>query len=456
MTAPRDLSTELPPRPSRQDATSRPRSALATGLLWLVAAGLLLPLTGCGGCRIRKPVPQAERKKPEAPKPDFESKDLRVLPVDESLALQAIKPGHWFSVQQELKSNRADFFGELDCRSGYPSGEAMRLRQSYFGLQARRAVSLPKGQSKTFELTYFAPDPAGQQRIWLHSDLRLPLGGLVRTAAIQPQPTLPLRAYQNHLVVLARRPDSYGYLKTLPSIKPPTDAMYVGGIVSDYVVILARPTGVAPLPSRPLQWTTISYVVWDDFDAAGLTSDQQQALLDWLHWGGQLLISGPGSLDAMQSGFLAALLPARPGPMRALEPSEVELLNAQWCTRGTPRLQLNPQLPPQVVSLALQEGAEFSQGSGQLVAERRVGRGRIAITAFSLRRGNLSIGIPAWTISSTAACCGVRPDASVIRTRPGCPPNGNVAWRVCPQCPRPKKNAPMPSWHRGGSRPRHC
>ena len=184
--------------------------------------------------------------------------------------------------------------------------------------------------------------------------------------------------------MLARRPDSYGYLKTLPSIKPPTDAMYTGGIGSDYLVILARPTGVAPLPSRPLQWTTISYVVWDDFDASGLTADQQQALLDWLQWGGQLLISGPSSLDAMQSGFLADLLPAKPGPMRALEQAEVDALDAQWGLRGRSPLKFNPQLPPQVVTLVLQQGAEFSQGSSQLVAERRVGRGRIAITAFSL------------------------------------------------------------------------
>ena len=121
---------------------------------YLLAASLLLLLPGCDGCRIRRPAPTTERKKPEAPKPDFESKDLRVLPVDESLALQAIKPGHWFSVQQEIKSNRADFFGELDCRSGNQAGEVSRLRQSYFGLHARRAVSLPKGQAKTFELTF--------------------------------------------------------------------------------------------------------------------------------------------------------------------------------------------------------------------------------------------------------------------------------------------------------------
>ena len=34
---------------------------------------------------------------------------------------------------------------------------------------------------------------------------------------MRPQPTTRLRPYQNYLVVLARRPDAYGYLKTLHS-----------------------------------------------------------------------------------------------------------------------------------------------------------------------------------------------------------------------------------------------
>ena len=38
-------------------------------------------------------------------------------------------------------------------------------------------------------------------------------------------------------------------------------------------------------------------------------------MLDWLHWGGQLLISGPNSLESLQSGFLVGLV-ARDGQDR--------------------------------------------------------------------------------------------------------------------------------------------
>ncbi len=366
---------DAPQRPQRTD-----RHYLS--LVWLLL--LTLPWTGCSGCR-RDPKLKAktDAEKAELRLPDFQAEDLQVLPRDETTALQTLKPGHWVSVQQRLKSNRTDFYGELQCRAGKASGAPTSLRQSSFGLQLCRAVSLPKGQAKTFELTYFAPDPEGQS-IWLHSNLGLPLGGAVRSVESQPQPTIRLRPYQNHLVVLARRADAYGYLKTLPAIKPPSDGMYSEGILSDYVVSLIGPNQSTALPSWPLMWTTISHILWDDFDAAALNPDQQRSLLDWLHWGGQLVISGPDSLDSLQTGFLQAFLPALPAETREMTSSDVQRLEAAWSVGSEGPLQINPQAAPQVVRLRLQPGAEFIPGFGELVAERWVGRGRIVTTGFAL------------------------------------------------------------------------
>ena len=98
--------------------------------LVLLAAVLLLS-SGCSGCRRdRKQDEKADSQAEELRKPDFQSNDLRVLPSDDMLAVQAVKPGHWISVRQELKSNRSDFYGELDSRSGYQSRRPMPLRQS--------------------------------------------------------------------------------------------------------------------------------------------------------------------------------------------------------------------------------------------------------------------------------------------------------------------------------------
>ncbi|WP_410968805.1 hypothetical protein, partial [Salmonella sp. SAL4444] len=51
-----------------------------------------------------------------------------------------------------------------------------------------------------------------------------------------------------------------------------------------------------PLVStHSLTWTTTSHIIWDDFDPNALGPAQQRALVDWLHWGGQLIVVGGAS-----------------------------------------------------------------------------------------------------------------------------------------------------------------
>jgi hypothetical protein len=49
---------------------------------------------------------------------------------------------------------------------------------------------------------------------------------------------------------------------------------------------------VPPFSSNPMTWSTISHVIWDDLDPDRLNDAQRRALLDWIHWGGQLVIMG--------------------------------------------------------------------------------------------------------------------------------------------------------------------
>ena len=77
-----------------------------------------------------------------------------------------------------------------------------------------------------------------------------------------------------------------------------------------YYVVRPTVDKTAPLPSHPLAWTTIAYVFWDDLDPAVLTNQQQQALLDWLHWGGQLVISGPARSTSSRARSWRRICPA--------------------------------------------------------------------------------------------------------------------------------------------------
>ncbi len=149
------------------------------------------------------------------------------------------------------------------------------------------------------------------------------------------------------------------------------------------------PAGPALLPSWPLLWTGISYVLWDDYDPALLSPDQQRSLLDWLHWGGQLIVSGPNTLDLLRGSFLGDYLPADAESTRSLTADEVSVINQFWSidsrnSRIQPEFPWNESVPIPVLTLALREEAQFVPGAAELVAERRVGRGRVAATAFNL------------------------------------------------------------------------
>ena len=349
--------------------------------------------TGCDGCRQlfsreeKDPLEEPEKKKPEKVEP-FKSAELKVLPTDESIVIQGVKPGHWISVQQELTSNKTDFYGELaGMTSGRDQNYPLPLPQSHFRFQTNRAVALVKGQKKTFELTYFPPPTEGRSsQIWMHSNLRLPLGNTNRWT--QTQIGSKLKPYQTFFVVLSRRADSYGYLKTLHSIKPPLSEFHLTGIPSDYIVALPTVQQRVPLPSWPLMWTNISYLIWDDFNANNLTSDQQAAMLDWLHWGGQLIISGPSSLDSLKGSFLQDYLPVETKGARPMTDQDAAHLNTWTITsvisKNRSPFQFDAKQPPEIIDFVLRDGGKYIDRTGQLVAERQVGRGRIVTTSFSL------------------------------------------------------------------------
>ena len=66
--------------------------------------------------------------------------------------------------------------------------------------------------------------------------------------------------------------------------------------------------------AHPLTWSTISHVIWDGLAPEAVGTGQQQAMLDWLHWGGQLVIVGGAgpAFAPLRESFLAPY--CRPSP----------------------------------------------------------------------------------------------------------------------------------------------
>ena len=373
-------------------------AALRLSMACLCGCALLIVQPGCGGCRpdaAAKKKAEEERKKKEEEekkkkkKPNFESARVSLLPRDDVLR-NYVKPGHWMSATQQMRANNFDFVGQLDTACVSSDGRPLALEKTRYHLRLNRPVSLPKGQAKRFELLYFAPPPEVQstQAMWLQSRLVTARGG----RPVFPQnsdPTTRLKPHQYFMVVLARRSDDYGYLKALHSVNPPRADFSSWGLEVDYVVVLPRGDGRVGLPGNPLTWTSIAYVVWDDFDPSVLSRDQQQAMVDWLHWGGQLIVSGPNTLALLEGSFLAPYLPARVGKTGAVRQAALDPINDKWAVQNaktgeTQRLQAGEARPLEVIQFRPHAETQSIPRTGELVCERRVGRGRIVATAFAL------------------------------------------------------------------------
>jgi hypothetical protein len=376
-------------------------------LFFCLAALLALP--GCRGCS-KTELPDAEQalknrmdaalKEKEKPKPDFEPIKLTIVPQktdDKSdIVRRMVKPGHWTAVVEETEANNFDFTGQLFAEARTEAmGPPIELPHTPYRLAVTRPAPLGKGQPKSLELLLFVPPDSN--KVWLATELRNRGGSVAATPG--PEPLTLMKAHQYHLVVLAQQPYRYRLMERLDSVRAP-HASSLGDLDSGlhYYQVIAPPLEKPfPLPSNVLAWTSIAYLVWDDVDPSLLSPEQQQALVDWLHWGGQLIISGPKSLDQLRGqAFLGSYLPATAGEPLSITAEMLKPFSDHWTlpVNNEPGQPLAPVNPWSGVSLIPQGDADVLVDTGgpdniPLVVERRVGRGRIVTTAFRLTQREL-------------------------------------------------------------------
>lgn len=378
----------------------KPRIQKASGqLIFALLLAFLLPLApGCGGCgssttpaqtaaeKKKKEEEEKEKKDKPKPKPDFDKLKLTVMPHDGQDLTQSVKPGHWVSATLDAKANNFDFPGELEAGINTAPGVPIDLEHTAYRLFASRPVSLPKGQAKRLEVLFFVP-----RSTTTSVATRLYGRGGGSEVLQDRQPVSHLPSYQYFMYVLSSQPDRYRYLMVLDSIKPPWDDLADKDRDQYYRVQLPRVGQHISLPSHPLAWTSIAVLVWDDIHPKVLRKDQQQALLDWLHWGGQILVSGPRTLDLLSGSFLDPYLPATGGESITLDEAALADLNIKW-TVPTLKDQIFPLAVTQpwpAVKLSKRDDATYLPGTGDLLVERRVGRGRIVVSAFRLLERDL-------------------------------------------------------------------
>ena len=362
----------------RERAEHRPAGGVCLLLLLMI-----LCQSGCGGCRKtpdeqEKQQAEEKAKKKEKEKEPFEYGRPAVMPSAKDFA-GFCKPGHWISqVWPDVKANRGDFQGELQTEITDFNSRKLPLVGVPYEMTSHRPAILAKGQPKSLETCTWIPPRQEARSV----NFKLAAGGggpaVIDTSMVLSR----MPSYQYFFVVLSQPASRYEYLdKRLASIhQHPAGPTYYK-VVSMPAGAPGTPGRRPSLPTSALCWTSIAYLLWDDFDPAQWDVDQQQALIDWLHWGGQIIVSGPDALERLHNSFLRSYLPATVKQSRTFSADDLAELS-YWAGEGGagPR----PVKPWAGAVLEKEPNAEFLPRRGNLLVERQVGRGRIVASAFRL------------------------------------------------------------------------
>ncbi len=357
-----------------------------------MCAGVCLLPVGCSqrDGKLNKDAPDESRADGASPdgekKPDFSITRVTLAPSDEQSYLYSIKPGHWLAATQQLRANNFDFVGHLETAVVDDKQQPIFLKNTRFRLAGTRPVALAKGQKKHVESTFFVPHTRETTRV--SSVLRGRHGQI--EVDLSPDLFNPMPPYQYYFLVVCNEPERYAYLNVLDSIRAPAQDLYPESTIIYYQIVRPEVQQRFPLPSHSLVWSPIAYMLWDDVQPTVLTDPQQVALVDWLHWGGQLLISGPDSLESLNGSFLQPYLPASSTGARTYSANDLRDLTATWSqNHDGERGDVRVSSAWSGIGLQLTGGGAWVGRTGKLLAERRVGRGRIVVSAVQLAERDL-------------------------------------------------------------------
>ena len=354
---------------------------------------LLLPwVVGCQGCRDDGTGGTVNNATDAEP---FTFAQARPMPHSSSPARDRVKPGHWTSTSIRIRSNREDVRGTLRTTvggtwrnsSGIRSGETT-MTSSDSPIRSVRPVVMPKGQRRRFDFRLLPVGRPGTRRanFQFFHELESPaisgnqIGGT----------TVPgLQSAEYFFVILSTQESPFGTFDDSDWATPPPPDGDPGSMVRNYHVVRPTTDGVLPLGESMLDWTSIGVVLWDDLPPEALTPDQMQAMEDWLHFGGRLIVNGPAASEQIDQTLLADYLAIAPeGNVELDLDAAAEILDNyavadDSSTEGQRTMLLNNESR---VGLAgeLNEDATSVEGTGSQVAVRQIGRGTVVQTRFDL------------------------------------------------------------------------
>jgi len=369
----------------------------AVWMLLLMAVGATV---GCGGCETKKPAKRTSKEdikkalEKKEKKPPLEIGPLlaqlgQAEPLDQENSGEdpelgprlLVKPGHWTPTVQRMKANYEDFVGRTTVGLYDDRKRPSVLRYTRYTYEATRPIVLAKGRAKRVTGEIFVPEHTTGKRIQATLINRESGNRNSRSLSLLRMPS-----YQYFIVVLAKESSRYSFLKVTDTVRAPWEKESEGASSPYYRVVLADGTKALPVSANALAWTSIAYVIWDEVDPTRMSAEQQEALVDWLHWGGRMLVNGPDSLDTLRGSFLEDYLPVDAAGSRSISIDALKSWSSVWSARseGKSAPTLEPTRPWSGIRLKPREGSRELVGGAGLFYEGDVGRGSVVVSAFQL------------------------------------------------------------------------
>ncbi len=372
------------------------RNAPPRHRLWMVLLAMCtLLIAGCQGCRddseqTAEQQRLEEAEKEEREKPTYETEPAVIYPGQYSDVTRKnrTKRGHWVASDFRVIANQSDVQGELTATCYTGSGQPVVIEATDYYAVSARPFSIPQGELRELESGLYIPRRTNNPSASINYSIARRAGGTPQFTSVEG--TITMNPYQYHIVLLTNRPDDYQYLNLIDSVRVPSVDALAGGVPEFYTVVRTKPSEEPiALPRHALYWTTIAYLIWDDLQVDQLDAEQQQALIDWIHFGGQLILSGPDCLEQLSDSFLADYLPAETAGAGNLVAADFEAINQNWAFTipGQDRKQeLRVSATQKILGVKFKPHpkAQYIANTGQIAIERQVGRGRIVATAFSM------------------------------------------------------------------------
>ena len=220
---------------------------------------VFLPVvTGCEGCRRLETADEAAKKndpKEKAPVDAFTMGKTLPLPSGGSIDDTALKPGHWFTLRQPIRSNHVDQRGDLIVHTSAGNGPSATEHsgEGVESLSCQRPAVLPKGRMKRLDTRLLAAreNISMGQRMSTSVKFTSPFG----YTNAETRQHMVMHGDEYFFAILTRRREQFATLQVADWIRPPFDLEMGTQVPSNYRVVFPQSDGLLALPDTMLDWT---------------------------------------------------------------------------------------------------------------------------------------------------------------------------------------------------------